>query len=293
MEMLKHLIPLLVSLSLALMVFGPALASTKGEFVYLFKRPALFARALIAIDVIPVIAAIAVVALFPGISAPAKAAIVLMSISPVPPLVPGKALKAGGRLEYVYGLHVATALTAILSVPLLGTLTAAWYGVDARFPIPVVAGNIFIGVVVPVVIGLIIGRWLAPDLARRIAPAVGVIGSVLVVIAFVPIIIGYWPQMKALAGDGTIVAMLIVIVIAIVGGHLLSNPESGGDRATLAFAAAMRHPGIALALVGANYAQPAISAGVLLFLLVTMAALIPYQIFLWRSAPTASDPATA
>ena len=284
MEMLKQLIPTLLTVSLALMVLGPALASSRGEFAYVLTRPGLLARSLIAIDVIPVIGAVLVVALFPGISLPAKAAIVLMSISPVPPLVPGKALKSGGKLEYVYGLHVAAALTAIVSVPLLGTLAAAWYGADARFPIGVVASNILFGVVLPVAVGLLLGRWLAPHLARKIAPMIGILATVLLVIAAIPILIVFWPQMRTLIGDGTVLAIVLVVLIALAGGHLLADPVQG-DRGTLAFASAMRHPGIVLALVGANHANPTISAGVLLFLLVGFVALIPYQMFLKRTAP--------
>jgi hypothetical protein len=283
MELLKQLIPILLTVSLALMVVAPALASSRGEFLYVLRRPGLLIRSLVAIDVIPVIAAIAVVALFPEMPHPAKAAIILMAISPVPPLVPGKALKAGGNRDYVYGLQIAVALTAILSVPILGSLTSAWYGADARFPMVMVASNILLGVIVPLAIGLLLGRWLAPDLSRKAAPIVAVIANILVAIAFVPIIIGAWPNIVALIGDGTVLAMALVITIAILGGHFLADPEKGGDRATLAFAAAMRHPGIALALVGANHGNATTSAGVLLFLLLAMIALVPYQLFLRRT----------
>jgi BASS family bile acid:Na+ symporter len=285
MDVIKQLIPILITLSLALMVVVPALTSTRGEFVYVFRRPRLLLRSLIAIDIVPLIAAIAIVALFPGIALAAKAAIILMAISPVPPLVPGKALKAGGAHQYVSGLQIAVALTAIISVPLLGTLTAAWYHSGARFPVTTVAANIFLGVIVPLTIGLLLGRWLAPGFSRKAAPILAVIANVLVVIAFLPVIVGAWPKIVELVGDGTIIAMAIVIGIAILSGHLLADPAHGGDRGTLAFASAMRHPGIALALVGANHADQAVSAGVLLFMLVGMVLLVPYKMFLRRSEP--------
>jgi BASS family bile acid:Na+ symporter len=100
-------------------------------------------------------------------------------------------------------------------------------------------------------------------------------------IAFVPILIGSWQQMRGLIGDGSVIAMALVVAAALVGGHLLGGVRLA-DRSTLAFAAAMRHPGIALALAGANHSDKAISGAVLLFLLVGLIVLIPYQVILRR-----------
>lgn len=205
-----------------------------------------------------------------------------MAISPVPPLVPGKALKFGGETGYVYGLQAAAALLAIVTVPLLGSLTASLYNVDARFPVRVVAGNIFVGAIVPLAIGLALGRWLFRNASPKVPRTIALVANVLLVIAFVPILIGSWPQMQALIGDGSVIAMAVVVAIALLGGHLLGGADSS-HRSTLAFASAMRHPGIALALAGANHSDKAISAAVLLFMLVGLAVMLPYQIMLRRS----------
>lgn len=283
MELLKHLIPLLVSLSLGLLVMASGMASSRGQLLYVLVRPKLLLRAIIAIDVVPVIAAIAIVWLFPGISLSARAAIILMAVSPVPPLVPGKAFKFGGEADYVYGLQNAMALLAIITVPLLGTLVAGLYQSDAYFPVGVVARNILTGVVVPLAIGLVIGRWLARDFAHRAAPILAQIANVLVLIAFIPVLAASWHQIAGLIGDGTVLAMALVVAIATLGGHLLGAAK-GSQPTTLAFAAAMRHPGIALALATANHADKGISAGVLLFMLVGLVVLVPYQLLLGRHA---------
>lgn len=280
MELVKQLIPILVTVSLALMVVGAGMGSSRGEFAYVFRRPHLLARAVVAINIIPILGAVAIIALFPGISLAAKAGIIFMAISPVPPLVPGKALKLGGRVEYVYGLQVAMALLAIVTVPLLGTLTADFYHSSARFPIAVVASNIAIGLIAPLLFGVAL-RALWPTFAKRAAAPVLMIANILLLIAFVPLLAGVWRQMFELIGDGTVLAMIAVVVIAILGGHILGE-RSRTDRTTLVFAAAMRHPGIALALVGANHLDKSISAAVLLFLLVGIVTLIPYQILVRR-----------
>lgn len=277
MELLKQLIPILITLSLGLLIVSCAMASSYGQFAYVLRRPALLIRAVIAIDVIPLAAALLVLSFAPGIPYAAKAAILLMAISPVPPLVPGKALKFGGRPDYVYGLQNAMPLLALVTVPLLGLVVDSFYGSAALFPLSVVATNVALGLVLPLLIGIALGRWIAPDFSRRAAPVVAKLGMALVVIAFVPVIIGSWGAMMTLIGDGTLVAMAVVIAVAIAGGHLIGG-EQPEDRATLAFASATRHPGIALALAGANHADPTVSAGVLLFLLVGLVAMIPYQL---------------
>jgi predicted Na+-dependent transporter len=288
-ELLKQLIPMLLTVSLALLVVAVGLGSAKGDLLYVIRRPALLARGLIAVSLIPVLAAIAVIAVFP-VSHASKVAIMLMAISPVPPLVPGKMLKFGGRTEYAYGLYTAMALLAVFTVPVWGVLLNLYYGVHASFPSPIIASNIFLGVVLPLAIGLLLGRWLAPRFAERAAPIIAKVGMGLVVLAFIPIIIKVWPAVIGLIGDGTIVAVMLIVAIMLAGGHVLGGPAMG-DRATLAFAAATRHPGIALALVGANHGDEKLTAAVVLFLLVGLVAMVPYQMLVKRRLSAAEQPA--
>lgn len=287
MEAIKQLLPILLTVSLGLLVVAAGMASSRGDFVYVLRRPGLLAKAVVAIAIIPLGAAMLVLGLIP-ISHPAKAGILLMAISPVPPVMPGKALKFGGEAEYVYGLQAAFALLAIVTVPLLGSFIATYYNVDAQFPIDVVAGDIFLGLIVPLAIGLALGRWLfrgaSPEVPRRISS----VANMLVLVAFVPILLGSWPQIRELIGDGTAVAMALVVVVALAGGHFLGGPALA-SRSTLGFAAAIRHPGIALALAGANHSDKPISAAVLLFMVVGIVVLIPYQIVLRRKLRPPAD----
>lgn len=286
MEAIKQLPPILLTVSLGLLVVAAGMASSRGDFVYVLRQPGLLAKAVLAIVVIPLLTAMIVLPLLP-ISQPAKAGILLMAISPVPPVMPGKALKFGGDAQYVYGLQAAFALLAILTVPLLGSFIAAFYGVDAQFPVGVVAGHIFLGLIVPLAIGLVLGRWLFRGASPAVPQRISTVANVLLLIAFAPILIFAWPQIRELIGDGSIVAMALVVVLALAGGYLLGGPALA-HRSTLGFAAAIRHPGIALALAGANHSDKPISAAVLLFMVVGIIVLIPYQIVLGRKlrAPT-------
>ncbi|HEX8055891.1 MAG TPA: Na+-dependent transporter, partial [Novosphingobium sp.] len=125
---------------------------------------------------------------------------------------------------------------------------------------------------------------VSPKVPRLISSA----ANVLVLIAFAPILIVAWPQIHALIGDGSVVAMALVVVLALAGGYFLGGP-SLARRSTLGLAAAIRHPGIALALAGANHSDKPISAAVLLFMVVGIVVLIPYQIVLRRKLHVPAD----
>ncbi len=282
MEFIRQAVPLMLALSLALLILSVALGSSRGQFAYVLLRPALLLRAIAAVNIIPLIAAMLVVAALPQLSVASKMAILFMALSPVPPLVPGKALKAGGREDYVYGLQMAMGCVAIVIVPLLGTMTAHHYDASTAFPPSIVLRNVLFGLALPILVGILLGRWLAPAWSLRIAPLVQKAAILLLGLAALPILIGFWSKMMALVGDGTVLAIACVVLIAVLGGHLLGGEEPR-DRPALAFAAGTRHPGIALALLGANHADPDIAAAVLLFLLVGLIVTIPYQMIMRRT----------
>ena len=114
MEALKQILPLLLTLSLAGLVMTVGLKSGHGDLIYVLRRPSLLLKAILAVEVIPPLAAAALVWMLP-LEPAVKAGIMLMAISPVPPLVPGKQLKIGGRKEYAYGVYVAMALLTIVA----------------------------------------------------------------------------------------------------------------------------------------------------------------------------------
>ena len=285
MEALKQVIPIVLGLSLALLVLAIGLKSSEGDFAYVLRRPGLLAKALIAVCIVPPLAAIAVLGVI-GVSKAAGIAILLMAISPVPPLVPGKDLKLGGRPAYVLGLYAALALLSVITVPLLGNLVAGFYGVAKSFPVTIVATNILLIVLVPLLLGILFSRRLAPALSRRALPWIERSATILMLLAFLPILLSSLKFLPGLVGDGTILAVLVVVGTALAAGHLLGG-ETAADRPALAIAAATRHPGIAMALAGANNEEPRVASAILLFLLVGVAAVIPYQTWIKKRAAVA------
>jgi BASS family bile acid:Na+ symporter len=282
MEAIKQIIPILLSLSLAGLVVTVGLNASPRDLLYVVRRPVMLLKAIVAVDVIPPAAAILLTLILP-IDTVVKAGIVLMALSPVPPLVPGQQLSVGGRKEYAYGVYAILALLAVVSVPAGLTVAGRAFGRHDNIPILAIARSVVTGVVIPLAIGGAV-RWLAPTVAARIAPWINRLSMLLVLLAFLPVLASLWPAVVALIGNGTLLAMAAVVVISLAGGHLLGGPEHT-DRATLAVACSVRHPGIAMMLANANFTDKRITAAVLLFMLVGLVAGIPYKQWIKRSAP--------
>jgi BASS family bile acid:Na+ symporter len=289
-EAIKQIIPLLLTLSLAGLVTSVGLNSTRDDLLYVLRRPALLFKAILAVDVIPPIAAIALMSFLP-LEPVVKAGILLMSIAPVPPLVPGQQLGVGASKQYAYGVYVALVLLTIVVVPIWFAVASRVFGRAETVSFMTMAQTILTGVLIPLAIGMLVRRF-APDFAARAMPWLYRLSMLLVLLAFLPIVIAVWPAITALVGNGTLVTMALVIVIALAGGHLLGGPDLE-DRATLAIASSVRHPGIAMMLANANFADKRITAAVLLFLLVGMVVGIPYKRWIKRTSAARARSAPA
>jgi len=282
MDAIKQIIPILLSLSLAGLVLSVGLQASYRDLLYVVRRPRLLVKAILAVDVIPPAVAILLTLMLP-IEPVVKAGIVLMCISPVPPLVPGQELSVGGRREYAFGVYAVLALLAIITVP-AGLAVATWaFGRHDTIALSAIAKTVLTGVLIPLALGSVVHR-LAPAFGERIALWVYRLSMLLVLMAFLPIVASLWPAITALVGNGTLVVMAVVVAISLAGGHLLGGPDHV-DRANLAIASSVRHPGIAMMLANANLADQRVTAAVLLFLLVGLVVGIPYKQWIKRSTP--------
>jgi BASS family bile acid:Na+ symporter len=287
MEVLKSLIPIILTASLAGLVLTVGLKAAPGDLLYVLRRPGLLARSLVAVILIPVVVAAFAIWLLP-LDPPVKAGIMLMAVAPVPPLVPGQQLGVGARKSFAYGLYIAMALLSVVSVPLAFNLAAWLFGRDDTVTVAKMAVTLLTGVLIPLALGLLV-RIVAPGLAEKAAPWVYKLSMLLVVVAFLPIIVSVWPAIQSLIGNGTLVAMAVVVLACLAGGHALGGPERI-DRATLAVASAVRHPGIAMSLAGANFVDKRVAAAVLLFMVVGLIVGVPYKQWIKRTtrAPAAA-----
>jgi BASS family bile acid:Na+ symporter len=279
METLQQLIPTLLAVSMAALVVGVGLDATLEDIVSPFRRPRGLLKAVLAVNVIVPIAAMVLVGIFP-LNQASRAGILLMAISPAPPLVPATILKVSGRKSQAYGQYVALIVLAIVVVPAWVWLLGRHYGVAVSLSMAKVATSVLFTVLVPLAVGMVLHRLLGPSAAKA-AKLVRAAATTLLLLVLMPMLIHAWPAVAGLVGDGSILVAALMVAAALIGGHVLGGPDLE-ERAALAVTAGTRHPGIALMIAGANAAQPSVSAAVILVLLVGVAAAQPYKIWVKR-----------
>jgi BASS family bile acid:Na+ symporter len=267
-----------LTFSLLLLVFALGLRATMADATYVLRRPAMILRGFLAMGVIvPVAAAVlaAVLDLHPAV----EIALLAMMVGPVPPILPGKQLRLGGRASYVHGMLVAAALAAIVVVPVAIEVLGRLFGHEAHVGPGLVAKIVGTTVLLPLAAGLA-GRYLAPALAERAAAWVSRVGGALLLVSLVLVVFGTWRDMWSLVGNGTVFAFAMVQVVGLAAGHWLGGPDPE-DRTALAVAASMRHPGVALAIARLNFPEEKlVPAAVVLFILVNVVVTLPYAS--WR-----------
>jgi BASS family bile acid:Na+ symporter len=282
------LIPLAIQLSLALLVFSIGLAATVGDATYLFRRPKLLIRSLLSMNVVMPLFAAMLAASF-DLRPVVKGALVLLAVSPLPPIFPKKALKAGGAFSYTIGLLVAATLVSIVFIPLALELLQRAFDIPLQMSPAAVVPLVLWNLLLPLAIGIAVHR-LAPGFAERAGKPIAQVAGILLIVALLPILFKVWPAMVSLIGNGTVVAMLVFALVGFAAGHLLGGPDPE-NRTVLALSTATRHPGIAIAIASANFPDQKLApAAVLLYLLVSGIACKPYLIWAARQHPGALGP---
>ena len=204
-----------------------------------------------------------------------KIALVALSVSPVPPILPKKALKAGGKEDYALGLLVAAATLAIIVISVALELFKRVFAVPVQTSPTSVLVLVLTTVLAPLALGIAI-RAAAPAFAEMVAGPMSMVATVLLLVSALPVIITARHAIFSLVGDGTLVAFAAFTLVALIVGHLLGGPESE-NRLVLALSTASRHPGVAIAIAHANFpAQKLALAAVLLFLIVNAIVSAPY-----------------
>jgi BASS family bile acid:Na+ symporter len=283
---LATLIPLALKTSIILIVFSLGLQSSPQDASYLFRRPGQFVRSLLSMGVVMPVFAIMLAAVF-DLRPTVKVALVALALSPVPPILPMKQGRAGGKVTYAIGLLVAAALLAIVLVPLMLEIIERVFGMSLHASPVEIARIVLITVLAPLAVGIAIRR-IAPGIAERAAKPMSLVATLLLVASVVPVLFTQWPAISSLIGNGTIAAFAAFVIAGLVVGHLLGGPVPD-DRTVLAFSTASRHPGVAIAIASRNFpGEKLVVAAVLLYVLVGAVVGIPYMI--WSIRRHASSP---
>ncbi len=270
----------------ALAVLALGLSASVYDAAFVLRSPKKLARAVLSMNVIVPLFTVAMVASFHPRRAVAVA-LVALAVSPIPPILPRRALRAGGGAAYTIGLLVAASLLAIAVVPLTVDLIAKAFERDISVSRSAIARVVAVSVLGPLAIGMLLHR-LRPRFADRIARPTSIVGLVVVAIACVPLFAGALPEALRLIGDGTLIAIIAFNVVGLAVGHLLGGPARE-ERTVLALTTASRHPGVALVIATETFGEPKpVVAALVLYLIVNALVALPYMRWRRRREPSAA-----
>lgn len=244
---LAQLIPLVFQVSMGLVVFSLGLRAGTGDLMYLLRRPGLLIRSLLPMIVImPVIAAF-IAGQF-DLRPAVEVALILLAVSPVPPVLPANVSKAGGNVPYSIGLLTISALLAIVVTPASVTVIGRYFGLAVHVPTGDITAAVGMTVLAPLILGAIVRRLVPAVMAW--ATTIARIGTVVLLLAFAAVLFVSWRAILGTIGDFTVVAIVLFVLVSLAVGHVLGGPDPE-DRTVLALATASRHPGVALAVASA------------------------------------------
>jgi bile acid:Na+ symporter, BASS family len=276
---MKELVPLLAKGAILLIVLSYGLRTHPRELWRSIQDKRLMIRALLAVYVVVPVTAVVLCLLLP-IAHEVKIGIVIMAVSPLAPLVPAQMRKAGGvDTSVALGPYVGLILAAVVIVPLTVALLSAIFPANASIAVSVIARLVAISILVPVAVGLAISSWV-PGFARRASQVAAIAGHVILALLVVAVLYKEGGAIISLLGDGSLVAIVVTVVTAVVGGHLLGRPSPSQSR-ELAMAAAIRHPGIAALIAQQNFSDRRVMLAIILYLLTSAVVATLYQ--LWAS----------
>ena len=267
---------ILLQLSIVLVVFSLGLEAGLSDAASLFHRPSLLFRSLFSMNIVmPVLAVLMAATL--QLNLAVETTLVLLAVSPVPPVLSRQQLKMGGSSRYVEGLFVVTALISVVLAPVTIALLGRAFAQDIHIGPGAVAKIMVTTILAPLAAGMLV-RYLAPELASKARPPLSKISLLLLAGAAIIPLNALLPGMADMLGDGTLLAIVAFVMVGTAVGHALGGPGRT-ERSTLALATASRHPGLAMAMAGANYPtqHKSVLAVILLYFVVKAVVLLPYN----------------
>ena len=274
---------LALKVAVGLLILAIGMDSRFTDIVYLWRRPGLLLRSLLAMYVlVPLVAVVLVMSL--DLSPGAEIALLILAVSAGAPLLPRK-LMFLGREPYIVSLVVLSSLLAIVIVPAWLALLGPMFGVQRvlestdvvlvltkAFFLPLLAGKLF--------------RWLFPQLAERLAARLlGVVGTLFMICVLLLLALQWTLLLEA--GWPFMLTLITMALLALGIGHALGGPHPDG-RTALAVACATRHVGVAV-LVAAALPGPRTAVLVAAYIVTSAVITIPYLSWQRRRNPVSRD----
>lgn len=264
--------------AVAVMLLAIGAASSVRQVAYLWQRPVLLSRALLAMYVLVPAAAVLIDEFVP-LGKVARAALLVLAVSAGAPMLPRK-LGAIGRSPYVFSLVVTSSFLAVAFVPVWVMVLGPHFELDRQVEPLQIAMSVAQTILLPLLAGMAL-RAIWPAICERWADRlIAALGSLLMLMGLAMLLM--FGHMLLDVPPRSFVAMTGLLLIALVIGHLLGGPDPH-ERTALAITCSTRHVGLAV-LVAASMPGPYAVLLITAYLLCSLIVTVPYLMWRRRSA---------
>src|SRR5262245_47386939 len=280
MELTKLLIS---GANLAVVVFvvsstlGVGLRLTVGQIVTPLRNGRLVALSLLANFVLSPLAAIVIASVL-RLDEPLRIGLLLCGVAAGAPFVLKLAEMAKGNMPFAVGLMVVLMVTTVGYMPLVLPMLLTGVSVDAAK----IAKSLIVLMLIPLAVGLAVRAWLE-TIAARLAPVVGSISSVAMILVIVLTTAGHFPSVISVVGTFAILAAVVFSAVCLAMGWVLGGPAAD-TRGVLGLGTAQRNTAAALVVAGQNFSDARVVVMITVFMIAAFAMLVPLARFFARQA---------
>ena len=245
-----------------------------AELLYLWRRPVILLRTLLAVVVLVPLVVIFLIRLF-DLSSGITTGLALLAAAPGAPLTTKRSQMAGGTFPYSVSLQLTLALLAVLITPI--TLDIFYVLFDLEID-SVMISQVFQQVArvqfLPIILGLLIQKF-SPKITSVIGKPLILIANTLFLLLLIILII---PGFRLILQIGILplVVIVMMVVVSLAIGHLLGGSEVD-KRSALAIACIARNIGLAMYISYLSKSQQQVMPTLISYVILGALIAIPYS----------------
>ncbi len=260
--------------AVAVMLLAIGAAAPLRHAAYLWQRPALLSRALLAMYLLVPAAAVLIDEWVP-LGKVARAALLVLAVSAGAPMLPRK-LGDIGRSPYVFSLLVTSSFLAVVSVPACMLILGPHFDLNRDVAPLQIAGAVATTILLPLLAGMALRLCWPAFCERWVDRVIAATGMLLMAMGLAMLLL--FGRMLFDVPARSFAALSGLLLVALIIGHLLGGPDPD-QRTALAITCSTRHVGLAV-LVAASMPGPYAVLLVTTYLLCSLVVTVPYLV--WR-----------
>ena len=255
------------------LMFSVGLSLSGQHLLSVWRRPAVLARALLAIVILfPVMTFV----LLRLLSLPPAVAtgFAVLGAAPGPPLLVKRSEMAGASSAFSASLMLTLGMLAVVATPLTLAVFHLFFDLETeRLRAVSVASQVAMVQLLPIGLGLVLQR-VVPGLANAIKKPVLVLSNILFVLM---VLVALAPGLYVVSQVGlkTILVAAVMSAGGLAIGHLL-GPSDQQERAAVAVGGIARNVGLAIFIVGLGGVQEQVAPTILTYMVVGFLFGMPY-----------------